>query len=125
LSFQLLHLLLGLTAAAFAGSYIPPGEDGDSCITRNLCSHGTVCVQTLTGPRCMAKDPDNNCDKKTCSAGKACEYSEPECNPDTVCYAEPKCKNQLSQITPVEQGTQMVANTFSATDMRINPPGFR
>ncbi|VDO66090.1 unnamed protein product [Haemonchus placei] len=102
---------------------IPPGEDGESCLVRNLCWYGTVCVQTVTGARCMAKDSENNCDQKKCPSGSACEYTEPECIQDKPCYAEPKCKNQGPQVVPQEQTAEMVPNeVLIPSNQRSNPP---
>ncbi|KAK6024733.1 trypsin Inhibitor like cysteine rich domain protein [Ostertagia ostertagi] len=92
----------------------------------NLCSSGTVCVQSSTGARCMAKDPGNNCDQKNCPSGTACEYAETECIQDKACYAEPKCKNQGPQITPLEQTGDMVVNSFVPANLAgTSPPACR
>ncbi|XGW04384.1 hypothetical protein V3C99_015503 [Haemonchus contortus] len=120
---QLLLLLVTFIASTNTESYIPPGEDGESCLVRNLCRSGTVCVQTVTGARCMAKDPENNCDQKRCPSGTACEYTEPECIQDKPCYAEPMCKNQGPQVVPQEQTAEMVPNqVLIPSNQRSNPP---
>ncbi|XGW04393.1 hypothetical protein V3C99_015511 [Haemonchus contortus] len=119
---QLLLLLVTFIAGTNTESYIPPGEDGESCLVRNLCSYGTVCVQTVTGARCMARDPENNCDQKKCPSGSACEYSESECIQDKPCYAEPNCKNQGPQVVPQEQTAEMVVNQLVPSNQRSNPP---
>ncbi|KAK5981540.1 hypothetical protein GCK32_002509 [Trichostrongylus colubriformis] len=113
-------LLIALNARTFAKSYIPPGEDGVSCAAV-LCSSGTVCVQTSTGARCIATDPENNCEQKNCSPGTTCEYSEKECIPDKACYAEPQCKIQGPRTAPQEQTVSMVANTFATGSQGVFP----
>ncbi|VDL75050.1 unnamed protein product [Nippostrongylus brasiliensis] len=49
-------LLSAIIACASSLPYIPAGEDGKSCAA-TLCEMGMVCVQSVSGAKCVAKDP--------------------------------------------------------------------
>ncbi|WKY12044.1 hypothetical protein Q1695_003534 [Nippostrongylus brasiliensis] len=119
-----LHAILLSVIVACASSlpYIPAGEDGKSCAA-TLCEMGMVCVQSVSGAKCVAKDPTNNCDYMNCGPGRMCMYEEEECIPDKACFARPVCQRGGPEPPPYEQYPTMVNNGYRPSPQSDTPPG--
>ncbi|VDP21110.1 unnamed protein product [Heligmosomoides polygyrus] len=119
---SLIVLFAAFVIGTSATSYIPPGEDGETCAD-TLCEDGMVCVQGQTGANCMAKDPASNCELLDCASGRKCIYEEEECIPDKACFARPVCSTGGPQPSPIEQAAEMIGSNGGQSLPSEAPPG--